>query len=594
MSKRWSAGIFLAKAKELSRRLRSWHVEDFLSPIRFVSQRESRGCVCLTFRQILTNVNAEPSPRPKRWQIYPHEEGKLDENGYVGEAYRNPDRDTDRPLTLWLLGDFLRHLDAAPPLAALDYLKESFGHILDLPAWTVREPQGVWERSMASYGRNPEGEPRYYMVTGRPLPTLLLDALAEAAEKLLAAAPPAWGASTKPVASRNSLVDRPVAVGEGGENSSALTPAEDWDLRELLTWLKRVTPEWPPRGVDWPLVLSNAERLFATHPEANPSAAEAPQEGQEIADYLRGFLDSESLQSVDPFSRGYAYASLLLDAFALLEAFCSASLAVGYDLDALEQPVMQLPPFHALMVLGWTVAELIRCVRDVSKADMEAVTEAVGQPVQVGAAFGHNAHQATWNLADEICHLATSVTDGQLAVWRGTDQQPGTLEYAWWKLCEALVGRFPDALEAKQTRIRLESESRAAFSRASRLQPPERCAPDRPAGTPPDTGGRDASHAITASGPVLQQERLPPKPEQYVTLDQAAALVNRSKKTLERYLRSPKSEAKRMPEPDVEGGGGEPHEWKWSTIRPWLEATFGKELPALLPSRSSRPPTEGH
>jgi hypothetical protein len=72
--------------------------------------------------------------------------------------------------------------------------------------------------------------------------------------------------------------------------------------------------------------------------------------------------------------------------------------------------------------------------------------------------------------------------------------------------------------------------------------------------------------------------------EQYVTLDQAAGFVNRGKKTLERYLKKEK-----MPQPDVEGGGGRPHEWIWSTLRPWLEKTFGKSLPERLPSRSNRP-----
>jgi predicted DNA-binding transcriptional regulator YafY len=68
--------------------------------------------------------------------------------------------------------------------------------------------------------------------------------------------------------------------------------------------------------------------------------------------------------------------------------------------------------------------------------------------------------------------------------------------------------------------------------------------------------------------------------EQYVTMDQAAAMVNKSKKTLERYLGEEK-----MPQPEVEGGGGKAHEWKWSTLRPWLEQTFGKVLPTRLPSR---------
>jgi hypothetical protein len=67
----------------------------------------------------------------------------------------------------------------------------------------------------------------------------------------------------------------------------------------------------------------------------------------------------------------------------------------------------------------------------------------------------------------------------------------------------------------------------------------------------------------------------------YVTLDQAAALVNRNKKTLERHLRNPKS---RMPQPEVAGGGGKPHEWRWAVLRPWLEKQFGKTLPERFPA----------
>jgi hypothetical protein len=61
-----------------------------------------------------------------------------------------------------------------------------------------------------------------------------------------------------------------------------------------------------------------------------------------------------------------------------------------------------------------------------------------------------------------------------------------------------------------------------------------------------------------------------------------AARVNRTKKTLEKKLNAEKS---KMPKPDVEGGGGKPHEWIWANIRPWLETEFGKKLPPILPSR---------
>jgi hypothetical protein len=65
------------------------------------------------------------------------------------------------------------------------------------------------------------------------------------------------------------------------------------------------------------------------------------------------------------------------------------------------------------------------------------------------------------------------------------------------------------------------------------------------------------------------------EPIQYVTLDQAAAVVNRSKKTLER-LKSRKNNP--LPNPDIEGGGGKPDEWNWDTIRPWMEKEYKRPL----------------
>ena len=67
--------------------------------------------------------------------------------------------------------------------------------------------------------------------------------------------------------------------------------------------------------------------------------------------------------------------------------------------------------------------------------------------------------------------------------------------------------------------------------------------------------------------------------EQYVTLDMAAAMVNRKKRTLEEWIK--RSDA---PMPDVEGGGGKPHEWKWKTIKPWLEKKSNRQLPDIYPA----------
>jgi hypothetical protein len=69
--------------------------------------------------------------------------------------------------------------------------------------------------------------------------------------------------------------------------------------------------------------------------------------------------------------------------------------------------------------------------------------------------------------------------------------------------------------------------------------------------------------------------------ECYVTLDQMAAIVNRSKRTLERLKNRKRNP---LPAPDLDGGGGRPDEWLWSRIRPWLAKESGKQLPQHFPA----------
>jgi hypothetical protein len=66
----------------------------------------------------------------------------------------------------------------------------------------------------------------------------------------------------------------------------------------------------------------------------------------------------------------------------------------------------------------------------------------------------------------------------------------------------------------------------------------------------------------------------------YVTLDQMAAVIHRSKRTLEKWKTREKNP---LPAPDVEGGGGKADEWLWSAVRPWLEAEYGRKLPEQYP-----------
>jgi hypothetical protein len=60
-----------------------------------------------------------------------------------------------------------------------------------------------------------------------------------------------------------------------------------------------------------------------------------------------------------------------------------------------------------------------------------------------------------------------------------------------------------------------------------------------------------------------------------VTLDQCAAMVNRRARTLRNYR------GKGMPEPHVRGRKGQPHEYLWSEMRPWLELTFRRVIPPV-------------
>jgi hypothetical protein len=63
---------------------------------------------------------------------------------------------------------------------------------------------------------------------------------------------------------------------------------------------------------------------------------------------------------------------------------------------------------------------------------------------------------------------------------------------------------------------------------------------------------------------------------QVVTLDQIAARMRMSKRSLERYK-------KEMPPPVMRGRRGRTSRWVWADVRPWLEQTFGCVLPERFP-----------
>ena len=79
--------------------------------------------------------------------------------------------------------------------------------------------------------------------------------------------------------------------------------------------------------------------------------------------------------------------------------------------------------------------------------------------------------------------------------------------------------------------------------------------------------------------PAPVPDEPPQSPPGLVTLAQAAGMVHLTKRALEYY----KTKGT-LPEPIVEGGGGQSAFYEWKTLRPWLESTFHQPLPERFPA----------
>jgi hypothetical protein len=82
----------------------------------------------------------------------------------------------------------------------------------------------------------------------------------------------------------------------------------------------------------------------------------------------------------------------------------------------------------------------------------------------------------------------------------------------------------------------------------------------------------------TEKSPDRSPPEAPAELPDLVTLSQAAAIVNKSKRALEHY----KTRGE-FPAPDIKGGGGKADLWNWKTLHPWLEERFGMKLPETFP-----------
>ncbi|MFI5457595.1 MAG: hypothetical protein ACHRXM_19305, partial [Isosphaerales bacterium] len=152
-------------------------------------------------------------------------------------------------------------------------------------------------------------------------------------------------------------------------------------------------------------------------------------------------------------------------------------------------------------------------------------------------------------------------------------ESPSYRQFVKWANIE--LGRDADFDAAQELYSRLAKRQRMIFADidlmpladAMRLlEQPEAASPPPPRGDETTAVAADASGIVTPEAPA----ELP----DLVTLDQAAARVHRSKRTLERY----KTKGT-LPEPTVEGGGGKFALYDWKIMRPWLTKEFGVILP---------------
>src|SRR5262249_16827023 len=151
MTTRWTAARFLARARELTRRLEEWHVEGYLRCLHFASRAEAEQAVRKTFGELLPHVPTTARPPPREGPPFGDDEDGEEEEVRLDVGGDRRPGDTAGALTLWLLADFLRHLGAADALPALDALRASFVQLLGRRAWAVREPRTVPEKSMADF-----------------------------------------------------------------------------------------------------------------------------------------------------------------------------------------------------------------------------------------------------------------------------------------------------------------------------------------------------------------------------------------------------------------------------------------------------------
>lgn len=90
-----------------------------------------------------------------------------------------------------------------------------------------------------------------------------------------------------------------------------------------------------------------------------------------------------------------------------------------------------------------------------------------------------------------------------------------------------------------------------------------------------------AGRSVGNVEPVSNESDQSAVQKDHVTLKQMAAIVHRSKRTLEK-------DKSLFPPPAVRGNRGQPHLWDWKEVRPILEEEYRIKLPLRFPANSMR------
>jgi len=317
---------------------------------------------------------------------------------------------------------------------------------------------------------------------------------------------------------------------------------------KLAQWCQQFVRDQQSPSVD------DLQRLGSCYLQLRDSLMNAREQGVEL-----GRVWAELYQGAGGTIGGFVNASPLVGHRELFDVALAVSdaIAVSIGVEPGYSGLLRVPPPPpelAARLLGpvLTAKELTPKPEQLAKLagekeTMETLLRGIAEWIESNRELSD-----TWEQTHKPEHLANLLTEHYPAVRRRVVELPFLdLKEAYIKLATAHDAAVKEWTERKAAAVAVGPGSKAGRASQANLANPD--------------------------GPAATDALL----EQWVTLDKMAAIVSRSKRTLEKLKnRQPNP----LPIPDAEGGGGRPDEWKWSNIRPWLEKEYDKSLPDRYPA----------